>query len=75
MEVDAGERRSLVNLVAEVFKGAAGTSNHDFQVRFATSVDNYKLRLGELNKAIGGASGTGGTLHQTDQQAASYFPV
>ncbi|MGW5388245.1 hypothetical protein [Nocardia sp. NPDC003963] len=73
MRADESERSALVNLVSEVFTGSAGTANYEFQQRFSARLNNYNDALNNVDKAISGAVGVGGTWDSADRAAAARF--
>ncbi|WP_327113597.1 hypothetical protein OHB12_31995 [Nocardia sp. NBC_01730] len=66
MTVDAGERTTLVNLVAENFQGAAGTDNYDLQQRVGRLIDEYNTQLTALKGATKEVSGIDGMFRAVD---------
>ncbi|MEU7768977.1 hypothetical protein AB0B25_28300 [Nocardia sp. NPDC049190] len=66
MTVDAGERTTLVNLVAENFQGAAGTDNYELQQRVGRLIDQYNEALTALKSATKQVSGIDGMFRAVD---------
>ncbi|NEW40663.1 hypothetical protein GV794_01300 [Nocardia cyriacigeorgica] len=76
MDIDAGERTALVNLVTSAFQGEAGSSNGVFQREFTRRVDEYDQALAQLNTTIANVTGVGGTTHARDKlEAAKYDAI
>ncbi|WP_280233658.1 hypothetical protein [Nocardia cyriacigeorgica] len=76
MDIDAGERKTLVNLVSSAFQGEAGSSNDLFQKEFTRRVDAYDQALTDLNKTVVSVTGIGGTTHTRDKiEAAKYDAI
>jgi len=73
MKANDADRNSLVNLVAEVFQGAAGSANYEFQQEFSRRIENYNIGLERLKATISDVAATGGTVHAADSAAAQLF--
>ncbi|WP_158682533.1 hypothetical protein [Nocardia cyriacigeorgica] len=73
MDIDKGERASLVRTINDAFKGEGGQANTNFQAEFARRVDAYDQALLDLKNTINSEVGTGGSMHIADKGNSAMF--
>ncbi|MFE3445407.1 hypothetical protein ACFXNW_20455 [Nocardia sp. NPDC059180] len=73
MDIDKGERATLVKVINDAFQGEGGQANTNFQAEFARRVDAYDQALLDLKNTINSEVGTSGSMHVTDMGNGKMF--